>query len=63
MYNIPLREALADDAMDELIRDSLTIEDRDDRQQIAKALSPPVVEHCLRLIRDGRIPIFNLFRK
>jgi hypothetical protein len=55
-----LREALVDDVMDELIRDGLTIEDRYDRQQIAKALSPVVVR-CLRLIRDRRIPIFNLF--
>ncbi len=62
MYNILLREALVDDAMDELIRDGFAIEDRDDRQKIAKSLSC-VVEHCLRLIRNWRIPIPNLFRK
>ncbi len=44
----------------ELLREGFTVADRYNRQQLAAALGP-VVENCMRQIRDGKIRVFNLF--
>jgi hypothetical protein len=60
MYGLYLKGALVDEAMDRLLLEGLQVKDRYDRKQIAVALSP-VIELCLRQIRDRKLPAFNLF--